>query len=155
MDRRDLLRNAVAVVGLLAGGCTGRPDGDDPDRRTATEVTTATATRTQTTTRTTTAEPTPSPTLRSGTVTVDVGPGRSFRPARVRVRAGTTVRWVWRTDVHNVIVESQPGAADWDGHRPLEDTGFEYRFQFTVPGTYRYYCEPHRRDGMTGVVHVE
>jgi len=155
MNRRDLLRNAGAVVIPLIGGCTGRPDGRNPDRPTTTDATTATATRTPIPTRATTAEPTASPTPREGTVAVDVGPGRSFSPATVRIRAGTTVRWIWRTDGHNVIVESQPGAADWDGHRALEDTGFEYAFRFTVPGSYRYYCDPHRRDGMTGVVDVE
>jgi plastocyanin len=154
MHRRDFLRSAGTVVVTLGGGCAGRPDGGDNDRPTTTEARTATATRTPTPTRATTAEPTPSPTPRSGSVTVDVGPGRSFRPATVRIRAGTTVRWIWRTDSHNVIVDSQPGAADWAGHRALEDAEFEYRFTFTVPGTYRYYCEPHRRDGMTGVVHV-
>lgn len=140
---------------ILAGGCTDRSDGGDSDRPTTTDATTATATRTPTSTRATSAEPTPSPTPRVGTVTVEVGPGRSFNPSTVRIRAETTVRWIWRTDGHNVIVEGQPETADWDGHRALEDTGFEYAFRFTAPGTYRYYCDPHRRDGMTGVVHVE
>jgi plastocyanin len=85
---------------------------------------------------------------------VDVGPGTFFRPASLRVVTGTTVRWVWQSDNHNVAVREQPVDADWDGHRTIENTGFEFEFEFEVPGTYDYFCEPHVRQGMTGSVIV-
>jgi plastocyanin len=49
------------------------------------------------------------------TVTVAVGPGGAlvYEPgtdAPLEVLPGTTVEFVWESDNHNIVVESQPGA---------------------------------------------
>jgi plastocyanin len=88
-----------------------------------------------------------------GTETVAVGPDGNFvfRPGTdqpLYITPGTTVQWVWESDTHNIVVDSQPDDAEWEGHETIEDTGFEYEHTFEVPGEYHYYCEPHRSTGM-------
>lgn len=92
-------------------------------------------------------------------VTVDVGPGGRFvfEPGTVeplRIRPGTTVRFVWRSDNHNVVVDDEPAGADWAGHETLETAGFSFEHSFETPGTYEFYCRPHRSMGMTGTIVV-
>jgi plastocyanin len=159
MHRRTVLRLLGAGLAGLGAGCAG----DEPAATPAPSQRHATATLTpgqrQATATPTSGTPTPppvtptptaTPTPREGTVTVDVGPGFFFRPASIRVRAGTTVRWVWRSDGHNVAVDDRPDDAAWRGYSAIADTGFAYEFTFTVQGTYRYVCEPHVRQGMAG-----
>jgi len=88
--------------------------------------------------------------------TVAVGPGGNlvFEPATIYVQPETTVTWEWDSDNHNIVVESQPDEAEWEGHEPLESDGFTYEHTFEVQGTYEYYCEPHRSAGMVGEVVV-
>ena len=92
--------------------------------------------------------------------TVEVGPGGSlvFDPAEIRVAPDETVTWLWDSDLHNIVVESQPTGADWSGteggETTLYDAGHEYEHAFQTPGTYAYYCHPHRSAGMTGTVVV-
>lgn len=94
------------------------------------------------------------------TVAVAVGPGGDlvFNPETLEIPPGTTVRFVWESDLHNVVVEEQPADADWSGTAggPGEtyDTGHEHAHTFDVEGTYEYYCAPHRASGMTGSVVV-
>jgi len=92
-------------------------------------------------------------------VTVDVGaPGNggtfAYAPTAVRVDPGTTVRFTWSTDNHNVVVESQPDGAGWEGHEPVENTGFEFTHTFETEGVYTYFCQPHLSVGMKGAVVV-
>lgn len=94
------------------------------------------------------------------TVEVAVGPGGDlvFDPETLEIPPGTTVRFVWESDLHNVVVDGQPDDADWSGTAggPGEtyDTGHEHTHTFDVEGTYEYYCAPHRSSGMTGTVVV-
>ena len=94
------------------------------------------------------------------TVSVVVGPGGSlvFEPADLEIPPGTTVRFTWESDLHNVVVASQPEGADWPGTAGGEaetyDTGHEYTHTFETAGTYEYYCSPHRASGMTGSITV-
>lgn len=93
--------------------------------------------------------------------TVWVGPGGDlvFEPDSITVSTGTEVTWEWQSNTHNVKVESQPDGADWQGTEGGSgntfDEGYVYSFTFEVPGTYEYYCAPHRAQGMTGEVVVE
>lgn len=90
--------------------------------------------------------------------TIAVGPGGSltFEPAEVTVSTGTTVEWVWRSDYHTVTVESQPEGANWNGTgAEIYNEGYTHVHTFSVAGTYEYYCQPHRGQGMTGTVTVE
>jgi len=94
-----------------------------------------------------------------GTEQVMVGPGGSlvFEPGTeepLQILPGTTVEFVWDSDNHNIVVESQPEGADWGGHTPLENTGFTYSHTFETLGTYEYYCEPHRSAGMVATIEV-
>lgn len=77
----------------------------------------------------------------------------SFSPDDVTIAPGTTVTFVWGTDGHNVVPQSQPDDANWEGHESIEDSGFEYSHTFEVVGTYDYLCEPHAPD-MSGTIEV-
>ena len=87
---------------------------------------------------------------------VVVGPGGNlvFEPETANVAPGDTVTWTWDSDNHNIIPESQPEGASWEGHEPLENSGFTYEHTFDTEGTYSYYCQPHRSAGMVGEVVV-
>lgn len=94
-----------------------------------------------------------------GTETVKVGPNGDFvfTPGTnepLAITPGTTVKFVWESDTHNIVVESQPEEANWEGHETIEDTGFEYEHTFEVKGTYEYFCQPHKSAGMTGTIEV-
>lgn len=86
--------------------------------------------------------------------TVKVGPGGSlkFDPDEVYVKTGGTVKFKWDSGGHNVVPEEQPDGANWEGHKPLEDSGFTYEATFDKKGTYKYFCEPHKAAGMEGKV---
>ncbi|ODR83401.1 halocyanin [Haladaptatus sp. W1] len=93
-------------------------------------------------------------------VTVVVGPGGdlTFDPDDLEITTGTTVAWKWEGNNHNIVVEDQPDGADWNG-TPGADTkiyneGYRYTYTFDVPGTYDYYCNPHRAAGMVGSITV-
>jgi plastocyanin len=88
------------------------------------------------------------------TVTVDMagtGPGGPFvfAPAEITVAPGTTVNWVTTSGSHTTTHDT----GLWDTGRRLAE-GESFAFTFTRPGTYVYYCEPHRNAGMVGVVRV-
>jgi plastocyanin len=91
---------------------------------------------------------------------VVVGPGGSlvYEPAELYVTPGTTVNFVWESDNHNIVVESQPEAANWEGTEggaaDLYNEGHEYSFTFEEMGEYQYYCAPHRSSGMVATVIV-
>ena len=92
--------------------------------------------------------------------TVAVGPdGRyAFTPGTetpLRIAPGTTVKFVWKSDTHNIYVDSQPESANWQGHESIENTGFTYEYTFEVTGTYHYWCEPHKSLGMVADLVVE
>lgn len=92
-------------------------------------------------------------------VTIDVGAsgnggGFAFAPTAVWVDPGTTVTFEWSSNTHNVAVESQPDGAGWEGHEPIEDSGFSFEHTFETEGVYTYYCAPHLGMGMKGAVAV-
>lgn len=91
---------------------------------------------------------------------VDVGPNGQFTfvpgtDGPLTVEAGATVTWVWRSNTHNIVVDSQPEGADWSGHEPIEDAGFTFEYTFEVPGEYHYFCQPHRSAEMVADLVVE
>ncbi|WP_134672053.1 plastocyanin/azurin family copper-binding protein [Halorussus marinus] len=91
---------------------------------------------------------------------VTVGPGGDlvFEPAEIEIQPGTTVKWVWDSDNHNVVADSTPEGADWEGTEGGDsetyNTGHEYSHTFEVEGDYEYYCTPHRSAGMVGTITV-
>lgn len=92
------------------------------------------------------------------TVTVGAGGGLKFDPENVEITTGTTVAWEWKGDNHNIVVENQPADANWNGTpgpvTEIYNQGYRYTYTFDVPGTYDYYCNPHRAAGMVGCVTV-
>ena len=95
----------------------------------------------------------------SSSVTIEVGAEGNggpyaFAPPAVRIDPGTTVTFDWVSDTHNTIVEEQPEGAGWEGHQPIENTGFSYEHTFETEGVYKYYCEPHLTLGMKAAIVV-
>lgn len=70
------------------------------------------------------------------------------------IEPGTTVRFVWMTDTHNIVILEQPDESDWEGVESIEDTGYEHEHTFEVEGTYEFVCTPHEALGMFGTIEV-
>ena len=58
------------------------------------------------------------------------------------------------TPSHHITVTSKPEGSDWEGHMPIENTGFETSHTFETEGTYEFQCDPHQSLGMTGTIEV-
>src|SRR5262249_14321979 len=72
----------------------------------------------------------------------------TFAPARLTVKAGTTVTWRNEDDIpHTVTASSRLFKSK------ALDTDDSFSFTFTEPGTYEYFCSLHPR--MTATVVVE
>lgn len=94
--------------------------------------------------------------------------GHRFDPGSFTVESGETVTWTNDTDeAHTVTAEEgapvyfasggfkDETAAGDDVAGGLIAPGESYGFTFDQPGTYRYYCIPHKGDGMRGTIIVE
>lgn len=113
---------------------------------------------TETTVTTETTERTPVQTIEGEDydTMVVVGPDSNvFEPEVLRIEPGTTVRWVWESNGHNIKPEDQPAGANWDGFTEVANSGTEYEYTFEVEGTYTYICQPHFQLGMEGEIVVE
>lgn len=71
-----------------------------------------------------------------------------FSPARMTVKAGTTVTWTNRDDIPHTVT-----AKDRFFRSKAMDTDDSYSFTFSTPGEYRYFCALHPH--MTGTIVVE
>jgi plastocyanin len=88
-----------------------------------------------------------------------------FLPNKVTIKAGQTIEWVNNAKtLHSVDgdpsmaikpsdVSLPPGAKPFDSGFLKPDMTWDYTF--TVPGTYKYTCVPHEKDGMNGEVVVK
>ena len=76
-----------------------------------------------------------------------------FDPSSLTISAGDTVKWVSnQLPPHNVVVEGHPELS----HDQLAfSSGDSFEATFDTPGTYTYYCQPHRGAGMVGTITVE
>jgi len=130
MQRRGFLAGVCgAVTGALAG-CSG-----------------GTSSATSTTT-----DGASTGTPASGTVAVDLVDYK-FVPGTdspLRIEAGTTVTFVWKSGGHDIHVDSQPDGANWQGVENLQNAGYTTEHTFSVPGHYHFWCRPHRGLGMVG-----
>jgi len=164
MNRRAMLRLVGAVaVGSLAGCGDGQTDVDaspttgTPTTGIASPTPTADATDTPAGTAppTETATATPGSTPQDAAQVITVGEsGFRFDPDSFEIAADETVVWIWRGSNHNVVPDDIPEDSTWSGteggpSRTYEN-GHELRFTFETPGSYTYYCAPHRDVGMTG-----
>jgi plastocyanin len=75
--------------------------------------------------------------------------GFSFSPPSVTIRAGDSVTWTGLSISHNVQTDADPFCG------PVPVPGGTCTIQFNQPGTYSYYCSPHRVFGMVGTVIVQ
>jgi len=148
MKRRDFLRAATGAAGGTAvTGAAAAQEG------TTTTVTTSNNTTANGTTTTGGGGDLPGA---GKTVTVELV-DYAFNPGTsepLYIQPGTTVEFVWKTDNHNIHVDSQPEGANWEGHEPTENSGFTYSHTFTVKGEYHYWCVPHKGLGMVADIVV-
>ncbi|NEO70345.1 MAG: plastocyanin [Moorea sp. SIO3H5] len=90
------------------------------------------------------------------TYTVKMGTNNGqlkFEPNVLTIKAGETVKWVMnKIGPHNVIVDGYPSLSH---KNMLMAAGSSYESTFDEPGTYSYYCAPHRGAGMGGTIIVE
>ncbi|MEF8799806.1 MAG: plastocyanin/azurin family copper-binding protein [Halolamina sp.] len=73
------------------------------------------------------------------------------------IEAGTRVQWDWRSANHNIRVDEQPDAADWQGTEgsAIYHSGHTHEHTFEVTGEYHYVCVPHEGLGMVADLVVE
>ncbi|HSR10180.1 MAG TPA: plastocyanin/azurin family copper-binding protein [Thermodesulfobacteriota bacterium] len=97
--------------------------------------------------------------------TVEMNDEMRFVPDRITIRPGDSVEWKnvsrqvhtvtadpkWATSPQNVQLPDGAGPFDSGDIPP----GKTYRRDFTVPGTYRYFCIPHQASGMIGEITVK
>ena len=71
-----------------------------------------------------------------------------YGPAKLTVKAGTTIRWLWAddaNDVHDVKLASAPMGVKKFQTEPLA-IGDTYSRRLTVPGTYKLVCTFHEQE---------
>lgn len=83
--------------------------------------------------------------------TVEVG-DNYYAPAKLTVKRGTTVRWVWpddvAIDVHDVKLRSGPkGVRKWQSEPA--SSGYRYTRRLRRPGIYKIVCTLHEEMAMT------
>jgi len=174
MNRRDFLRTAGGAAGGAAAAGAAQPAAAGDEEETTDTPGPGTTTAPGTTAGGTTAAggTTTAPGTTNGTATgtsgggasgpteeVVVGPGGNlvYEPADLTIAPGTTVNFVWESDNHNIVVDSQPDGAGWEGTPGSDtyDTGYEYSHTFETTGTYEYYCQPHLSAGMEASITVQ
>jgi plastocyanin len=88
-----------------------------------------------------------------------------YTPEKATIKVGDTVQWVNDGQtVHDVSTNAANAQNRKDTSMPKGaqafDSGFippggDYSYTFTVPGTYKYFCLPHEKAGMVGVIVVK
>jgi plastocyanin len=84
-----------------------------------------------------------------------------FVPDEVTIKAGDSVTWKGNKGMpHNVVFDEEAvpdgTALDKINHEDMiNEEGESVTSKFEKPGTYAYYCEPHRGAGMNGTVIVK
>lgn len=83
-----------------------------------------------------------------------------FDPPELTIKAGDTVKWVNnKLSPHNVVFDDSKLGKEEAGklsHKGLVfSPGESYATTFSDPGTYTYYCEPHRGAGMVATITVQ
>ena len=74
-----------------------------------------------------------------------------YNPLSLKVKAGTTIKWVWPGDVgdtHDVNLGKRPKGVK-AFHSPLVATGYSFKRTLKKPGKYYIYCSLHDDMKMT------
>ena len=96
--------------------------------------------------------------------TVQLTDTLKFDPETVTVARGTTVTWRNTSQLVHTVTDDPSKAANaadaqLPGGAPAWDSGNlnagqTFTHTFDVPGTYKYFCQPHETAGMVGTVVV-
>ena len=88
-----------------------------------------------------------------------------YQPAKVTVKVGQPVEWInTGKNVHSVTLVPDDAQNPKDAAEPKGAASFDpgfmapgsrFSYTFSVPGTYHYFCVPHEKAGMVGVVVVK
>lgn len=73
-----------------------------------------------------------------------------FSQEIVNINSGDTITWVPTSKGHNVEIVSSPNDTVFKSK-----TNREAKLTFTEPGTYYYWCTPHKSMGMIGLIVVD
>lgn len=108
------------------------------------------------------AAPAPQPAPAEGEMIIGMA-NFAFKPATIKVKAGTTVTWVNEEATEHTVVDANAATpaerlfdstGEKDGKpRQYMQKGDRFSYTFTKPGTYKYKCLPH--PFMTGTIIVE
>lgn len=80
-----------------------------------------------------------------GGLVVDVAiAGLAFRPPRIRIPRGTTVRWTNYDSMPHTATQGRPNVQGTPlFSSPMLDAGDTFEFRFDQPGEWLYYCLTH------------
>ena len=110
------------------------------------------------------ASPAPSASAAAAATTIQLTDSLKFDPATVTVPRGSTITWRNASQVAHTVTDdaskaAKPedaalpsGAQSWDSG--TLNAGQTYSHTFDVPGTYKYFCQPHEAAGMVGTIIV-
>ena len=79
----------------------------------------------------------------------------AFTPRTVTAVVGDTISWTWVSGMHTTSTNSAhvpAGAVPWN--KPIDASHTQFVMTVTVAGTYKYRCNFHFRQGMTGQILV-
>jgi plastocyanin len=87
-----------------------------------------------------------------------------YKPMKLAIKVGQTVEWINNAEtLHSVTTDPDSAQKPSDvaspaGAKPFDSgfmkPGMTFDYTFTVPGTYKYLCLPHEKDGMVGYIVV-
>ena len=84
-------------------------------------------------------------------LTIEMTPNRSFSIEIARIDVGQTIEWLPTAKGHNVEFRLGPDAAKLPKKSSFSKP---ISIKFDTPGTYFYWCTPHKNSGMIGLVIV-
>lgn len=89
-------------------------------------------------------------------ITIEIGPNGElrFEQEQLAVRPDTTLRFQWASPNHNLVVDTQPAAASLTDVTEIQESGHTVERTLTVPGEYRFICQPHQAVGAVLTVLV-
>lgn len=101
----------------------------------------------------------------TGAATVEMTDDATFKPSKIEVMVGTTVHWQNRSKDEHTVTDDPKVASDPKdvampaGARPFNSgtvkPGGTFEQTFTIPGVYKYVCEPHEDMDMKAQVVVK
>jgi plastocyanin len=106
----------------------------------------------------------PSAAANASAPTVQLTDQLRFEPATLTVARGTTVTWRNTSSVPHTVTDDPSKAANASdaqlpsGAQPWDsgnlNAGQTFTHTFDVPGTYKYFCQPHEAAGMVATITV-